>query len=156
MTFLVRDSQCERHAKISAFLKDGEPVIAVLLAATDFEWTVRRRILALGSSPNAEIRSGVLVRCTGLDKYKDAWNREVKKRFGKGLPEVVSNWQEFKKAFDLRHRLVHGVSGTTGVQYAECRVLLVLQASREIAEFGLSQNIDLFCRLPVRRRKNSQ
>lgn len=156
MTFLVSDSQPERHSKITEFLKVGEPVIAMLLAAADFEWTVRRAILALGSSPNADIRSGVLARCTGLDKYKEAWNKEVKKRFGKGLPEVVSHWGNFKTAFDLRHRLVHGIAGTTGIQYAEKRVLTILQASRQIAEFGSAQQIDVFSRLPVRKRSKTQ
>ncbi len=156
MTFLVGDSQSERHAKISGFLNGGEPVIAILLAAVDFEWTVRRGILALGNSPNADIRLGVLARCTGLDKYREAWAKEVKKRFGKGLPEVISNWDDFKSAFDLRHQLVHGIAGTTGVQYAEQRMLTILQASREIAEFGYLQQIDLFSRLPVRKRKKAQ
>ncbi len=156
MTFLVGDSQQDRHLKLSQFLKEGEPVIAVLLAAADFEWTVRRAILALGSSSNTEIRAGVLARCSGPDKYKDAWKKEVKNRFGKGLPEVVSNWETFKKAFELRHQLVHGITGTTGVRYAEQIVSTILQASRDIADFGLSQSIDLFNRLPVRRRKLSQ
>tara|TARA_R110001599_G_scaffold127379_8_gene300760 strand:- start:27801 stop:28271 length:471 start_codon:yes stop_codon:yes gene_type:complete len=156
MTFLVSDSQHDRHAKISQFLNDREPVIAVLLAAADFEWTVRRAILALGSSSNVDIRLGVLARCSGLGKYKEAWDKEVKKRFGKGLPEVVSNWEEFKTAFELRHRLVHGVAGTTGVQFAERRVSTVLDASREVADFGLSQSIDLFGRLPIRKRKKRQ
>lgn len=153
MTFLVSDSQKERHAKILRFLADGEPVIAVLLAAADFEWTVRRAILALGSSPNTVIRSEVLKHCSGLDKYKTAWREEVKKRFGKNLPAIITNWSDFRKAFELRHKLVHGVSGTTGFQYAEQRVRTILRASQEIADFSLARNIDLFSRLPVRQVK---
>lgn len=153
MTFLVGDSQSTRHARIKGFLVEGEPVISVILAAADFEWTVRRAILALGKSPNADIRTGVLARCSGLDKYRDAWKAEVKPRFEKGLPEVIADWDGFKEAFGLRHRLVHGVAGTTGLNYAATRVETVLQASADVAAFAAANAIDLFARLPVRRRK---
>lgn len=153
MTYLVGDSQPVRHARIKGFLVGGEPVISVILAAADFEWTVRRAILALGESPNADIRAGVLARCSGLDNYRDAWKVEVKPRFQRGLPEVITDWNGFKKAFGLRHRLVHGVAGTTGLQYAATRVESVLQASADVAAFAATNSIDLFARLPVRRRK---
>lgn len=156
MTFLVKDSQIERHEKIIGFLNDGETVIATLLAAVDFEWTVRRGVLALGHSSNVEIRSGVLANCSGLNKYKDAWSKEVKRRFGKGLPDIISDWDGFKKAFALRHQLVHGVEGTTGQRYAEKRILIMLQASKEVAGFAQLHSIDLFNRLPIRRRKSIQ
>lgn len=153
MTFLVGDSQSARHDKIRGFLSEGEVVIAVLLAAADFEWTVRRGILALGSSPNADIRTGVLANCSGLDRYKDAWRTEVKRRFGRGLPEVIGQWDNFKKAFELRHRLVHGIAGTTGEGYARPRVETVLQGAVNVAAFAQTNAIDLFGRLPIRQRK---
>lgn len=153
MTFLVGDSQLARHARIKGFLAEGEPVISVILAAADFEWTVRRAILALGKSPNADIRAGVLAQCSGLGKYRDAWKAEVKERFGLGLPEVITDWDGFKESFGLRHRLVHGVAGTTGLNYATTRVETVLQASADLAAFAAANGIDLFARLPVRKRR---
>jgi hypothetical protein len=153
MTFLVGDSQPTRHARIKGFLTEEEPVISVILAAADFEWTVRRAILALGRSPNANIRTGVLAKCSGLDKYRDAWKVEVKPRFGSGLPEVIADWAGFRDAFGLRHRLVHGVAGTTGIDYAATRVESVLRASADLAAFAAANGIDLFARLPVRKRK---
>ena len=153
MTFMVGDSQQARHSRIRGFLSAEEPVIAVILAAADFEWTIRRAILALGRSPNADIRSGVLARCSGLGRYRDAWRDEVTPRFGKSLPEVIAAWDSFNKAFELRHRLVHGVAGTTGLSYAKERVDTVLQASTDVAAFGAANAVDLFARLPVRKRK---
>ena len=152
MSFLVDDKQPDRHAKIKSFLANRENVIAVLLAAADFEWTVRRAILALGASPNADIRSGVLKHCSGLDKYKEAWTKEVKRNRAKGLADVVPNWGPFKEAFKLRHTLVHGVSGTTGKHYAEARINLILAASAAVSAFALEQGVDLYSRLPVRQR----
>lgn len=153
MTFLVGDSQLARHARIRGFLAEREPVISVILAAADFEWTVRRAILALGRSPNADIRTGVLAWCSCLDKYRDAWKAEVKPRFGQGLPEVITDWNGFKKSFELRHRLVHGVVGTTGLNYATTRVESILQGSADLAAFATANGIDLFARLPVRKRR---
>jgi len=152
MSFLVDDTQPDRHDRIRLFLANRENVIAVLLAAADFEWTVRRAILALGTSPNADIRSKVLSRCSGLEKYKEAWTREVKQQRGKCLKEVVSNWDEFKEAYKLRHTLVHGVAGTTGRDYAEVRINRILAASAAVCAYSLDQGIDLYSRLPVRQR----
>lgn len=152
MTFMVGDRQPERHERIRQFIKDGEPVISVLLATADFEWTVRRAILALGVSPNTHIRQSVLKNCSGLDKYKDAWKSEVKRRLGRTLPDVVGDWSGLIKAFDLRHRLVHGITGTTGFGYAAEKVECILHASRSVTEFAKSNNVDLFGRLPVRRK----
>jgi hypothetical protein len=152
MSFLVDDKQPERHAKIKSFLENRENVIAVLLAATDFEWTVRRAILALGTSPNADIRIGILRHCSGLGKYAEAWTKEVKRNRGKGLADVVPDWDEFKEAYKLRHTLVHGVSGTTGKHYAEARINLILAASAAVSAFALKHGVDLYSRLPVRQR----
>ena len=153
MSFLVGDTQPERHAKIKTFLANRESVIAVLLAAADFEWTVRRAILALGTSPNADIRSGVLKHCSGLKGYREAWTKEVKRRFGKGLADVIPAWEQFNDAYKLRHTLVHGVSGTTGMDYAETRINLILEASMAVSAFAREQGVDVFSRLPVRQRK---
>ncbi|MEZ5617724.1 MAG: hypothetical protein R3E40_05540 [Rhodocyclaceae bacterium] len=155
MSFLVDDKQPERHAKIKSFLANSENAIAVLLAA-DFEWTVRRAILALGTSPNADICSKVLSRCSGLEKYKEAWTQEVKQQRGKCLKEVVPNWDEFKEAYKLRHTLVHGVTGTTGKNYAEVRISRILAASAAVCAYSLDQGVDLYSRLPIRQRKKTK
>jgi len=44
--FLIHDTMAERHRKIRGYDK----VIGVILAAVDFEWTVRWRYLVLGES----------------------------------------------------------------------------------------------------------
>ncbi len=151
--FLVSDSQSDRHTRIRAF-KGQDASIGAMLATIDFEWTVRRAILACGTSPNATIRGGVLKRCSGLDAYKTAWNKEVQPRFGKSLPTVVQNWAYLaKEAFPLRHKLVHGIRGASGVKYSNDRRDALLGASSAIATFASDQGIDLYDRLPVRRTR---
>lgn len=152
MSFLVSDTQMERHAKIRGFLGEGEWFIAALLSAADFEWTVRRGILALGQSPTVEIRQNTLVTCTGLDRYKDAWKREVKPSRGHGLPEVIPDWQGFTRAFKLRHTLIHGIRGTAELSYASERVERILRASEAVCTYAHTHDVNLYQRLPVRRR----
>ena len=152
MSFLVSDTQAERHARIRTFLNEGEWFIAALLSAAEFEWTLRRCILALGQSPTVVIRQSILARCTGLDKYKDAWKVEVKPIRGHGLPEVIPNWQDFTKAFQLRHSLIHGVRGTAEFSYAAVRVERILSASEAVCNYASTHDVNLYQRLSVRRR----
>jgi len=150
--FFVNDTQDLRHHKIQLFLKD-EPVIAVLLSAADFEWTVRRAIISLGTSPNVEIRDSVLRNCSGLNGYKEAWKEEVKPNHGVGLPDVIDSWQYFKeKAFPLRHKIIHGALGTVSQDYAKERVEAILIATQSIVQFSQERGCDLYSRLKVRRR----
>ena len=149
--FLVTDRLENRHRKIRSFLPD-EPVIAILLAAVDFEWTARRAVIAMGTNSNRFIRDNVLNRCHGPDDYKDAWKSEVKCRLGKGLPEIVPNWKFLKEeAFLLRHQVIHGLSGMPTSRMAQDRVEAFLAASKSIADFAHSQGVPLWGkRLPVR------
>jgi hypothetical protein len=153
--FLVNDTIDKRHARIRSYL-EKEPVIAVILAAVDFEWTIRRAILSLGTSPTRVIREEVLNKASGLDTYNECWKKEVKSRLKQGLAEVVPDWKYFKyEAYPLRHRLVHGAIGTTGISYARDRVEAILKASKAVAEFALNNGEPIYGRF-VRRIKARQ
>lgn len=151
--FLATDVPDRRHQKIRSFLP-SEPVIAILLAAVDFEWTVRRAVIALGRNSNRHIRDTVLNRCHGADDYKKAWATEVKARLSKGLPEVVPNWKFLKEeAYLMRHRVVHGLYGMPSSKKAAERTEAFLAASRAIHEFALVHGEQIFGkRLTVRRK----
>ena len=143
--FLVHDTLEERQKMI---LSCEDPFIAVLLAAADFEWTIRRAILALGTRETKTIKDEVLARCFGLDGYKEAWMKEVQPLTDKGLTDIIPNWQYFREqAYPLRNRLIHGIEGTVTPQYAKERVAAFLSASKALAEFDES------CGEPVYGRK---
>ena len=150
--FLVNDTVERRHQKIRSFLP-REPVVAILLANVDFEWTVRRAIIALGINSNKTIREKILSKCHGPEQYKDAWKAEVKARFSKGLPEVISNWEGLKSiAFKFRGQVVHGIRGMPSSKKTGEAVEIFLKASNDINEFAAVQKVSLFGkRLPVRR-----
>lgn len=152
--FLVDDTLDTRQDKIKKYI-ESDIVVALLLASADFEWTVRRAILALGSSPTKIIRKEVLIKCHGLDDYKSAWKKEIKQYLDKdkyrNLVEVVPDWNFFKtEAYPLRHKLIHGVIGATGNKYTLKRVESILNASKHIAIYASDQNEPIFGRKIVR------
>lgn len=150
--FFVNDTQSQRHRKIRSFLQ-REPFIGVLLGAADFEWTCRRAVIALGQSPNVEIHEA-LGSCHGLDAYKGIWKDEVQPVHEAPLATIVPNWNFFKKkAFPLRHKIIHGALGSVQTEYASERVECILDASQALCEFAVSRDRDIYKRLPVRQRK---
>lgn len=148
--FLVKDGSLSREERISKLIEEDAP-LSVLLAIIHFEWTVRRTIIALGTSPNVEIRKK-LRDCHGAEKYKAVWKEEVFPQKNKRLPEVVTDWEGLLKAWNLRHRLIHGAS-SCGKDYAQDKVIFALHASKNIRDFASSHRVDLDERLPVRMRK---
>jgi uncharacterized protein YehS (DUF1456 family) len=162
--FLVNDSAKNRRKKIEQFMNKDEMTVAVLLAAADFEWTIRRVIVLLGKSPNKAFRDvketdlkvkvvkGIFSKSHGLDEYKEIWKDEVSRNSGCRLSDVIKNWDGFKKSFKLRHLLIHGVQGTVGLEYGEKRVTAILDATRDLVEFAKKHNLDVFKNLPVRRK----
>jgi hypothetical protein len=152
--FFVADRQEHKEKKIRGYLRK-EPMIAAILAAVNFEWTVGRCILFVSKSPNVEIRDR-LANCYGLDKYKEIWKEELTKRDPSipPLAQVVQNWQDFKEAFNLRHKLIHG-RGTCSRNMATEPVEIMLAAVNDLYKFADSRGIDLHAKLPVRRRKRA-
>jgi hypothetical protein len=147
--FLVKDTSSAREARIRTFLAD-DPSIAALLAVVHVEWTLRRAIIALGVSPNRDVRA-LLRECHGLARYKSAWRQEVRPRTNRHLAEVVADWQGLRSAFNTRHVLVHGVRAVS-FDYAVQRAEWALAAAGDIRAFAASHSVDLDRRLPVRRR----
>jgi hypothetical protein len=153
--FLVSDNAEDRRKKILEFLDSGETAIAVLLAAANFEWIVRRAIVLLGKSRTGKFteNGGIFSKCHGLDKYKEVWKAEVSDVKEKRLSDVISNWKYFKEeAFPLRHILIHGVKGAVGKNYGRDRVLSMLNASEDVICFANNNGADVFRRIKVRRK----
>jgi hypothetical protein len=147
MKFLVSGSQERRHAEIRSFLTQDTAIIAALLAAVDFEWTVRRVLdhLSLGD-PGASKEHHV----SGLDGYARAWTRVFKGVNAKNLQDVVGNWEALKEAYQLRHDIVHGKQGSSGVAYVTTRVSCILAASEAVATYGRELGADPYKRLRKR------
>jgi len=149
--FLVKDNFNERVLRIKGFL-ETEPPIAIILSAVHFEWTIRRVIIALGKSPNRNIRNE-LRNCHGLEKYKKIWKKEVAcNKVHLNLTEVVYRWPDFRDAFEERHRLVHGVSSCSE-KFARPKVELILSGANDIRKYCKNSGVDIYTRIPIRRIK---
>jgi hypothetical protein len=147
--FLVKDSSSSRESRIKQFL-DEDPALSLLLAVIHFEWIMRRAMISLGTSPNVIVRVK-LRNCHGLKRYKSLWKEEVAQNVnGRGLPEVIKNWENLDRAFRLRHKLVHGAS-SCGAEYARERAIWALEAAGYVRKICKEHDIDLDVRLRVRR-----
>ena len=151
MNFKVEDRFEHRSKTILAMLNSGLPDIAVISAAADLEWTLRRAIVSLGSSPNKEIHKK-LERTSGLRRYAAHWIKEVSPRHGSSLETLIKDWDNFVDVtYLLRHKLVHGAAANTSHDYAKPRVEEMLAVTKSVVGYCASCGVDLYKRLPVRR-----
>jgi hypothetical protein len=134
--FIVNDLPEIRHGKIRRYAEE-DAAVGLILAAVDFEWTVRRAILALGKNPTKQIKIEVLAKSknSGLDHYKKCWRTEVFPIYSIGLPDFIDGWQSLKNAFELRNRLVHG-RGVSGEAFTKARMETCLNASEKLTKFA--------------------
>lgn len=167
--FRISDPLEQRQAAIRGYLQRNECVVAVLLAAADFERTVRRAIIALGVSPTAVLarqlgrqagrrgESGRKERPayrSSLMGYSDAWKAEIIRGRRIDAPlfgSVINSQASLERAFDLRHALIHGDTGIVGGKFAKDQVETILEATMAIDAFAVSQGVSLTRRIVVRR-----
>jgi hypothetical protein len=150
--FFVGDKPHHREQKIRRYLEE-DPMIAILLAAANVEWTIGRCIIFFSISPNIEVRER-LAKCHGLDKYKELWKDELTLNDSSIplLTQVIKKWPDFRNAFVLRHRLIHG-RGTCSRSMALQPIELMLSAVNDLHEFASSRGDDLHERVPIRRKR---
>jgi hypothetical protein len=141
--FTYRETIEARRAKIEAFLTKEHSAVAVIMAAANFEWTLRRAILALGMKPTAALRKEI-EKTSSLENYKKVWKQSVSSKTAKSLPSIITNWASLKEAYQLRNELVHGNEGTTGMLYAKKRVVVLLLASEAINSYVISREAAIF------------
>lgn len=168
--FRISDLPWQRRERILGFLHEGEPVVAVLLASLDFERTVRRAIIALGTSPTKVIAvrlgreddgRGTTANLeprkpysSNLEGYKEAWKEEVKPRVGKSLcHDVIKKWSVLRDAFQLRHALIHGDRGSTSVTYSTPRIEIILDATLQVHDFAKLKRCNLCTKIKARYKR---
>ncbi len=141
------NSRQTRRERIEA-IAELEPSIAFLAAVFDFEWMVRRAILALSACPTPDIRA-YLKKEHGWETYKKAWKRFVKLENGPTtlIDAIVSDSSQrnavasaISDAFKARHPLVHGANGFIPDDIAKYNMKLLLGTSdaleKTLATYG--------------------
>lgn len=151
MNFKIEDGYEYRGKTILDLLDSGLPDIAVISAAADLEWTLRRAIVSLGCSPNREIHKK-LEKTSGLRRYAALWSKEVSPRHGSSLETLIKDWDNFVDVtYQLRHKLIHGAAANTSRDYAKPRVEEMLAVTKSVVDHCALCGIDIYKRLPVRR-----
>ena len=144
MKFLVSDCQEDRHNKIRKYLQRDTAIIAALLAAVDFEWTIRR---VLDRAANEDKKQLEPPKISRLDQYSKEWSKIFCAPGSKSLSKVVGDWNELRSAYQIRHDIVHGRQGSSGVNYAATRVNRILAASKAVADYGRQCGADPYRRI---------
>jgi hypothetical protein len=147
MKFLVNDDIESRHTRISSYLDNESAVIAIVLAAIDLEWTLRRVIDAMSTAENKLAHDTYV---SGLADYAKVWTRAAKAGGHPLLKEVVGDWDELIGAYQTRHDIVHGRQGTIGRLFATKRVETMLAASAAIVGYAKQHKLDPYKRLRQR------
>jgi len=64
----------ERLGKLQRLISEGDHCIALVVAAADFERTMRRAIVALSIEPTADVRGRIEKKFNTIGKYHQAWH----------------------------------------------------------------------------------
>ena len=157
--FLVSDGSRKYRKEVIDRVAGEDMVLRVLLAAIDFEWTLRRTILALGWSPTKVLADKFdQSKYRKIEGLKKLWNDEVVVRVGESTPTVVElvnehpfankknkrSWDCLCEAWDLRHKLVHGLQGCCGEDYGRRMSDVLLFATDRLVEFAEKHGKNVF------------
>ena len=135
--FLVEDTRNGRSDMIRSLIETDRS-LAALAAVADFEWTIRRCILALGKSPTMTIRMEVLDKATFKD-YTRIWNEEVYPRVKIKLKDLLPDFKiNDKNIFTLHNRISKGELekfGFAKFHYTKLDIQMILLASEKLTSF---------------------
>jgi hypothetical protein len=67
----------DRLSKLQRLVSEGDHCIALVVAAADFERTMRRAIVGLAAEPTADVRERIEKKYNTIGKYNLAWARFV-------------------------------------------------------------------------------
>ena len=161
--FGIQENRENRKALIEK-IANANVGAGVILASTDFDWTLARCILVLGKTPTVTLRDELLQPKTGLEGYKDIWKKEIASQSlttlfddwakKNGLAPV--NWSEIRTARDLRNYLVHGLQSNVEEEIGQAIINLLERACDILCAFAQSKEKDLFAKLTPRNAKTSQ
>ncbi len=146
--FLVSDNEEQRFKLIESFKQENSS-IALIMAAINFEWTIRRIMISLSKQPNKDIRE-LLKYTSGLERYKDVWKKALPNE--KRLTNIISNWKDLDDQFKLRGSIVH--SGNFKIlSIVSIGVEKINKYTIELIEFSKSRGYDPYDRLKIKRRR---
>jgi len=149
--FLVNDSVYERELLITQMM-EIDPSISFSLAMLHFEWSLKRIILSLGKSPSIFIKKKLETAATVAD-FRSIWQKELNAKRGMCvISKVFSDWETIHEIFHYRNKYVtYSRTHENEILLKYTQVLLI--ASRELYELGVSHNVDIYTKIPVKQMR---
>ena len=163
--FEIYETRADRAQTLNRLFEVNQNA-GFLIACADFEWTVRRVILALGEDTTKVIRtkemSGDDGYVCGLKSYKTLWNKEVKSLHNDELDDLLnrsvnvkdipdydarftgSAWEFLDKAFGVRAQLIHGVRGHASSATSNFMFHLVRACTEVLCDYAEENNWSIF------------
>jgi hypothetical protein len=146
----------DRLSKLQRLVSEGDHCIALVVAAADFERTIRRAIVGLAAEPTADVRERIEKKYNTIGKYNLAWARFVEPVRKSSLQEALSEFDDVKNAFRSRNKLVHGQQGGAKLDYVMPRLEIITTGTARLTEFALLHGVDLTVRIKVRQRPRNR
>lgn len=147
----------EERRKLINEIAEVNLCAGIILAASDFEWTLNRCILVLGKTPTVTLRDKLL----DGNKYKTVeqkWSNEIQdvafeKVFESCKNKHLVTWENIKTAYKVRNFLVHGVMGSIDDEVAQVLIYILEEACDCLCNFAKNRSKDLYGRMKPRKRK---
>jgi hypothetical protein len=146
----------DRLSKLQRLVSEGDHCIALVVAAADFERTMRRAIVGLAAEPTAEVRERIEKKYNTIGKYNLAWARFVEPVRQSSLQEALSEFDDVRNAFRSRNKLVHGQQGGAKLDYVMPRLEIITTGTAKLTDFALSHGVDLTARIKIRQRPRNR
>jgi hypothetical protein len=146
----------DRLAKLQRLVSEGDHCIALVVAAADFERTMRRAIVSLSLEPTADVRERIEKKYNSIGRYHQAWTRFVEPARILPLSDVLPEFDDVKNAFQARNKLVHGQQGGAKLDYVMPRLDVTSSGTTKLTVLSLAHGIDLTLRIKVRQRPRSR
>ena len=146
----------DRLSKLQRLVSEGDHCIALVVAAADFERTMRRAIVGLSAEPTADVRERIEKKYNTIGKYNLAWTRFVEPVRQSPLQEALSEFDDVRNAFRSRNKLVHGQQGGAKLGYVMPRLEIIIAGTTKLTAFALSHSVDLTARIKIRQRPRNR
>ena len=146
----------DRLSKIQRLVSEGDHGIALVVAAADFERTIRRAIVGLASEPTADVRERIERKYNTIGRYGQGWTRFVEPVRKSSLQEALPEIDDIKNAFRSRNKLVHGQQGGARLDYVMPRIEVIFSGTTKLTSFALEHGIGLTARIRIRQRPRNR
>lgn len=146
----------ERLGKLQRLISEGDHCIALVVAAADFERTMRRAIVALSSEPTADVRGRIEKKFNTIGKYHQAWTCFVEPARTLPLSDALPEFDDVRNAFRARNKLIHGQQGGAKVDYIMPRLDIITAGTKKLTTLSLVYGVDLTLRIKVRQRPRNR